>query len=154
MKYSLALLCVLFSDRRTRKSGILFSMVDGSEVALRVEDIRVVCHYPDVFPAELPSIPPERDAVFEIKLVPGTQPIHKTPYRMAPKEQVELKRQLDDLLAKGFIRPSKSPWAFPVLFVEKKDGTKRLCVDYRDLNRVTIKNKYPLPRIEVLFEQL
>jgi len=129
-------------------------MVDGSEVALRVEDIRVVCHYPDVFPAELPSIPPERDAVFEIKLVPGTQPIHKTPYRMAPKEQVELKRQLDDLLAKGFIRPSKSPWAFPVLFVEKKDGTKRLCVDYRDLNRVTIKNKYPLPRIEVLFEQL
>ena len=129
-------------------------MVDGSEVALRVEDIRVVCHYPDVFPAELPSIPPERDAVFEIKLVPGTQPIHKTPYWMAPKEQVELKRQLDDLLAKGFIRPSKSPWAFPVLFVEKKDGTKRLCVDYRDLNRVTIKNKYPLPCIEVLFEQL
>ena len=113
-----------------------------------------MCHYPDVFPAKLPSILPERDAVFEIKLVPGTQPIHKTPYRMAPKEQVELKRQLDDLLAKGFIRPSKLPWAFPMLFVEKKDGTKRLCVDYRDLNRVTIKNKYPLPRIDVLFEQL
>jgi hypothetical protein len=73
---------------------------------------------------------------------------------MAPKEQVELKWQLDDLLAKGFIRPSKSPWAFPVLLVEKKDGTKRLCVDYRDLNRLTIKNKYPLPRIDVLFEQL
>jgi hypothetical protein len=107
-----------------------------------------------VFPAELPSIPPEHDVVFEIKLVPGTQPIHKTPYRMAPKEQVELKWQLDDLLAKGFIRPSKSPWAFPVLLVEKKDGTKRLCVDYRDLNRLTIKNKYPLPRIDVLFEQL
>jgi hypothetical protein len=106
-----------------------------------------------VFPAELPSIPPEHDVVFEIKLVPGTQPIHKTPYRMAPKEQVELKWQLDDLLAKGFIRPSKSPWAFPVLLVEKV-GTKRLCVDYRDLNRLTIKNKYPLPRIDVLFEQL
>jgi hypothetical protein len=73
---------------------------------------------------------------------------------MAPKEQVELKWQLDDLLAKGFIRPSKSPWAFPVLFVEKKDGTKRLCVDYHELNRLTIKNKYPLPRIDVLFEQL
>jgi hypothetical protein len=73
---------------------------------------------------------------------------------MAPKEQVELKRQLDDLLAKGFIRPSKSPWAFPVLFVEKKDGRKRLCVDYRALNQVTIKNKYPLPRIDVLFELL
>jgi hypothetical protein len=107
-----------------------------------------------VFPTELPSIPPEHDVVFEIKLVPSTQPIHKTPYRMAPKEQVELKWQLDDLLAKGFIRPSKSPWAFPVLFVEKKDGTKRLCVDYHELNRLTIKNKYPLPRIDVLFEQL
>jgi hypothetical protein len=73
---------------------------------------------------------------------------------MAPKEQVELKRQLDDLLAKGFIRPSKSPWAFLVLFVEKKDGSKRLCVDYRALNQVTVENKYPLPRIDVLFEQL
>jgi hypothetical protein len=73
---------------------------------------------------------------------------------MAPKEQVELKRQLDDLLAKGFIRPRKSPWAFPVLFMEKKDGSKRLCVDYRALDQVTIKNKYPLPRIDVPFEQL
>jgi hypothetical protein len=81
-------------------------------------------------------------------------PIHKSPYRMAPKEQLELKKQLDDLLAKGYIRPSKSPWAFPVLFMEKKDGNKRLCVDYRALNAVTIKNKYPLPRIDVLFEQL
>jgi hypothetical protein len=89
-----------------------------------------------------------------VKLIPGMQPIHKAPYRMAPKEQVELKRQLDDLLAKGFIRPSRLPWASPVLFVEKKDKSKRLCVDYRSLNQVTIKNKYPLPRIEVLFEQL
>jgi hypothetical protein len=119
-----------------------------------VEDIRVVCHYPDVFPSELPSIPPTRVASFEIKLIPGTMPIHKSPYQMHLKEQLELKKQLDDLLAKGFIRPSKSPWAFPVLFVEKKDGSKRLCVDYRALNAVTIKNKYPLPRIDVLFEQL
>jgi hypothetical protein len=73
---------------------------------------------------------------------------------MAPKEQVELKRQLDDLLTKGFIRPSKSPSAFPVLFMEKKDGSKRLCVDYHALNQVTIKNKYPLSRIDVLIEQL
>jgi hypothetical protein len=113
-----------------------------------VEDIRVVCHYPDVFPSELPGISPTRGASFEIKL------IHKSPYRMAAKEQLELKKQLDDLLPKGFIRPSKSPWAFPVLFVEKKDDSKRLCVDYRALNAVTIKNKYPLPRIDVLFEQL
>jgi hypothetical protein len=111
-----------------------------------------VVDFADVFPAELPGIPQERDAAFEIKLIPGAQPIHKAPYRMAPKEQVELKRQLHDLLAKGFIRPSRSPWASPVLFVEKKDKSKRLCVDYRALNQVTIKNKYPLPRIEVLFK--
>jgi hypothetical protein len=114
----------------------------------------VVCHYPDVFPSELPSIPPMRGASFEIKLIPSTMPIHKSPYRMAPKVQLELKKQLHDLLAKGFIRPSKSPWAFLVLFVEKKDGSKRLCVDYYALNAVTIKIKYPLPRIAVLFEQL
>jgi hypothetical protein len=114
----------------------------------------VVCNFPDVFSLELPGIPLTRNAVFEIKLVPETQPIYKSPYRMAPKEQVELKRQLDDLLTKDFIRASKSPWAFPILFMEKKDGSKRLCVDYRALNQVTVNNKYPLPRIDVLFEQL
>ena len=154
MKYTLSLLCQLFPDRWTRKSGILLAMVDDRKVALHVEDIPVVCRYSDVFPDELPGVPPERDSVFEIKLVPGTQPIYRTMYRMAPVEQVELKKQLDDLLAKGFIRPSKSPWAFLVLFVEKKDGSKRLCVDYRALNQVTIKNKYPLPRIDALFDQL
>jgi hypothetical protein len=153
-KFTLSLLAQLLPDRRSRKSEIFFSMVVEGEAALRVQDIRVVCDFADVFPAELPGIPLERDAAFEIKLILGTQPIHKAPYRMAPKEQVELKRQLDDLLAKGFIRPSRSPWASPVLFVEKKDKSKRLCVDYRALNQVTIKNKYPLPRIEVLFEQL
>jgi hypothetical protein len=143
-KFTLSLLSQLLPDRQSRKSGIFFSMVVESETALRVQDIRVVCDYADVFPAELPGIPPERDAAFEIKLILGMQ----------PKEQVELKQQLDDLLAKGFIRPSRSPWAFLVLFVEKKDKSKRLCVDYRALNQVTIKNKYPLPRIDVLFEQL
>ena len=106
-----------------------------------MEDIPVVCRYPDVFPSELPGLPPERETVFRIELIPGTQPIYKTPYRMAPMEQMELKKQLDELLAKGFIRPSTSPWAAPVLFVEKKDGTKRLCVDYRALNQVTIKKQ-------------
>jgi hypothetical protein len=153
-KYTLSLLAQLLLDRRSRKSGIFFSMVVEGEAALWVQDICVVCDFANVFPAELPGIPPERDVAFEIKLIPGTQPIHKAPYRMAPKEQVELKRQLDDLLAKGFIRPSRSPWASSVLFVEKKDKSKRLCVDYRALNQVTIKNKYPLPPIEVLFEQL
>jgi hypothetical protein len=110
-KFMLSLLAQLLPDRRSRKSGIFFSMVVEGEAALRVQDIRVVCDFADVFSVELPSIPPERDAAFEIKLIPGTHPIHKAPYRMAPKEQVELKRQLDDLLAKGFIRPSRSPWA-------------------------------------------
>jgi hypothetical protein len=102
-------------------------MVVEGEATLRVQDIRVVCDFAYVFPAELPGIPPERDADFEIKLIPGTQPINKAPYLMAPKELVELKRQLDDLLAKGFIRPSKSPWASPVLFVEKKDKQAAMC---------------------------
>jgi hypothetical protein len=119
MKYSLTLLYHLFPDRWTRKSRILFSMVQDGDAVLRIEDIRVVCNYPDVFPLELPRISPTRNAVFEIKLVPGTQRIYKSPYQMAPKEQVELKRQLDDLLAKGFIRPSKSPWGFPIFFMEK-----------------------------------
>ena len=105
----------------------------------------MVCDFADVFPAELLGIPPECNVAFEIKLILGMQPIHKASYQMAPKEQVELKWQLEDLLAKGFIRPSRSPWASPVLFVEKKDKSKRLCVDYRALNQVTIKNKYPLP---------
>jgi hypothetical protein len=104
------------------------------------------------FLADLPGLPPERESIFKIKFVPGTQSIFRSPYKMAPIEQVELKRQIDELLAKGFIRPSVSPWAAPVIFVEKKDGTKRLCVDYQELNQVTIKNKYPLPRIYALFD--
>jgi hypothetical protein len=111
-------------------------MVEVPEAILCVENIPVVCHYPDVFPADLPGLPPKRESIFEIKLVPGTQPIFRSPYKMAYVEQVELKRQIDELLAKGFIRSSVSPWAAPVIFVEKKDGTKRLCVDYRGLNQV------------------
>lgn len=84
-------------------------MVDDHGASLRVEGIPIVCHYPDVFPDELPGLPPEREPIFEIKLIPGTQPIYKTPYKMAPVEQIELKKQLNDLLAKGFIRPSTSP---------------------------------------------
>jgi hypothetical protein len=104
-----------------------------------VERIPVVCEYPDVFLDELPV---------------GTAPISKRPYRMPPAELLELKKQLQELLDKGFIRPSTSPWGCPTLFVKKKDDNLRLCVDYRHLNAVTIKNKYPLPRIDVLFDQL
>jgi hypothetical protein len=119
-----------------------------------VERIPVVCDYPDVFPDELPGMPPDRDIEFAIELQPRTAPISKRPYRMPPAELAELKKQLQELLDKGFIRPSTSPWGCPALFVKKKDESLRMCVDYRPLNAVTIKNKYPLPRIDVLFDQL
>jgi hypothetical protein len=116
--------------------------------------IPVVCEYVDVFPDELPGMPLDRDIEFAIKLQPGTTPISKRPYRMPPAELAELKKQLQELLDKGFIRPSTSPWGCPALFVKKKDKSLRLCIDYRPLNAVTIKNKYPLPRNDVLFDQL
>jgi hypothetical protein len=119
-----------------------------------IERIPVVCDYPDVFPDELPGMPPDRDIEFAIELQPGTAPISKRPYRMPPAELAELKKQLQELLDKGFIRPSTSPWGCSALFVKKKDESLRMCVDYRPLNAVTIKNKYPLPRIHVLFDQL
>ena len=119
-----------------------------------LEGIPVVCEYSDVFPEELPGMPPDRDVEFVIELQPGTAPISRRPYRMTLSELAELKLQLQDLLDKGFIRPSTSPWGCPALFVKKKDQGLRLCVDYRPLNAVTIKNKYPLPRIELLFDQL
>jgi hypothetical protein len=119
-----------------------------------IEAIRIVSEFPDVFPEELPGMPPERKVEFAIELIPGTVPISKRAYRVSGPELVELKKQIDELLEKGYIRPSTSPWAAPVLFVEKKDGTKRMCIDYRALNEVNVKNKYPLPRIEDLFDQL
>jgi hypothetical protein len=120
----------------------------------KLEDVLVVYEYPDVFPDELPGMPPDRDIEFIIDLVPGTGPIAKRPYRMAADELAELKKQLQELTDKGFIRPSASPWGSPVLFVKKKDGSMRMCVDYHSLNAVTIKNKYPLPRIDDLLDQL
>jgi hypothetical protein len=122
--------------------------------AKSLEEVPVVNEYLDVFPEELPGMPPDRDIEFVIDLVPGTSPIAKRPYRMAASELAELKKQLEELQQSGFIRPSSSPWGAPVLFVKKKDGSMRMCVDYRALNEVTIKNKYPLPRIDDLFDQL
>jgi hypothetical protein len=119
-----------------------------------LEDIPVVCEYPDVFPEELPGMPLDREVEFVIELMPGTAPISKRPYRMPPNELKELKEQLKVLLDKGFIHPSSSPWGCLALFVKKKDDSLQMCVDYRPLNEVTIKNKYPLPRIDILFDQL
>jgi hypothetical protein len=116
--------------------------------------VLVVNEFPDVFPEELLGMPPDRDIEFVIELKPGTSHIYKTPYRMATPELVELKEHIKELLEKGFNRPRSSLWGAPVIFVLKKDGTQRLCMDYRALNEVTIKNKYPLPRIDDLFDLL
>ena len=107
-----------------------------------------------MFPEELPGLPPQREIEFAIDVVQVATPASITPYRMAPVELKELKLQLQELLEKGFIHPSVSPWGSPMLFVKKKDGTLLLCVDYRQLNKMTVKNKYPLPRIDDLFGQL
>jgi hypothetical protein len=123
-------------------------------ITQEIQDIPVVCEFPDVFPEDLPGLPPERDVEFVIELKPGTTPISRRSYRMPPNELAELKIQLQDLLEKGFIRPSSSPWGCPAIFVKKKDQMLRMCVDYRPLIEVTIKNKYPLPRIDILFNQL
>ncbi|GJS94808.1 putative reverse transcriptase domain-containing protein [Tanacetum coccineum] len=103
---------------------------------------------------DLPGLPPTRQVEFQIDLVPGAAPVARAPYRLAPSEMKELSEQLKELSDKGFIRPSSSPWGAPVLFVKKKDGSFRMCIDYRELNKLTVKNRYPLPRIDDLFDQL
>ena len=132
----------------------LAHVIDTRKTEAKLENILVVNEFQDVFPVELPGLPPDRDVEFTIKLLPGTDPISVAPYRMALTELRELKTQLQELLEKGYIRPSISPWGALVLFVKKKDGALRLCIDYRQLNRVTIKNKYPLPRVDDFFDQL
>jgi hypothetical protein len=114
----------------------------------------VVKDFLDVFPEELSGMPPDTEVEFVIDLLPGTAPISKRPYRMSIEELKELKKQLTELQEAGYIRPSSSPWGAPVLFVQKKDGSQRMCVDYRTLNDVAVKNKYPLPHIEDLFDQM
>ena len=135
-------------------AGWLASLTLEDEERPYLDLPRVVCKYVDVFPDELPGLPPQRVVDFGIELHSGTSPIYMTPHRMAPVELQELSVQLQELLDKGFIRPSTSPWGAPILFAKKKDKTLRLCIDYRQLNRVTIKNRYPLPRIDDFFDQL
>ncbi|GJT51032.1 putative reverse transcriptase domain-containing protein [Tanacetum coccineum] len=120
----------------------------------RLEDVPTVQNFPEVFPEDLPGLPPIRQVEFQIDLVPGAAPVARAPYRLAPSKMEELSTQLQELSDKGFIRPSSSPWGAPVLFVKKKDGSFRMCIDYRELNKLTVKNRYPLPRIDDLFDQL
>ncbi|GKC39045.1 putative reverse transcriptase domain-containing protein [Tanacetum coccineum] len=120
----------------------------------RLEDVLIVQNFPGVFLEDLPGLPPTRQVEFQIDLIPGAAPVARAPYRLAPSEMKELSDQLQEFFDKGFIRPSSSPWGAPVLFVKKKDGSFRMCIDYRELNKLTIKNRYPLPRIDDLFDQL
>ncbi|KAA3490754.1 DNA/RNA polymerases superfamily protein [Gossypium australe] len=161
---------VMIGDRRNYLSNVVSALkaermvkkgceaylvrICALEAKESVVEVRTVGEFADVFPEELPGLPPDREVEFGIDLLPGTAPVSIAPYRMAPKELVELKAQIQELLDRGFIQPSISPWGAPVLFVKKKDGSMRMCIDYRQLNKLTIKNKYPLPRIDDLFDQL
>ncbi|GKF20310.1 hypothetical protein Tco_0068948, partial [Tanacetum coccineum] len=116
----------------------------------RLEDVPIVRDFPE----DLPGLPPTRQVEFQIYLVPSAAPVARAPYRLAPSEMKELSEQLQELSDKDFIRPSSSPWGAPVLFVKKKDGSFPMCIDYRESNKLTVKNRYPLPRIDDLFDQL
>ncbi|KAI3669849.1 hypothetical protein L6452_41291 [Arctium lappa] len=151
---------MIISSLKARKSlakgcaSYLAYVIDAKLEKRKVEDVDVVREYPDVFPEDLPGLPPERQVEFHIDLIPGAAPIARAPYRLAPTEMQEMMTQLQELLEKGFIRPSSSSWGTPVLFVKNKDESMRMSIDYRELNKVTVKNKYPLPRIDDLFDQL
>jgi hypothetical protein len=139
-----------------RKGCQLFAahVEEASKYAVsKIGDHEVLIEFKDIF-QEVPGLPLKRDTDFSINLMPGATPISKAPYRISTLELKELQLQLEEILKKGYIHPSVSPWGAPVLFVKKKDGTLRLCIDFRQLNKVIVKNKYPLPRIDDLFDQL
>jgi hypothetical protein len=141
---------VEFNAAMQADQASLLNHVQGTSL----DEIRVVQEYLDVFLKDLPGMPPNRDIKFIIDLPPRMASISKRPYRMPINELAKLKKKIAEVQSKGFIHPSSSPWGAPVLFVEKKDGTQGMCVGYRSLNEVTIKNKYPLPWIKDLFDQM
>ncbi|GAA0145742.1 hypothetical protein LIER_05866 [Lithospermum erythrorhizon] len=150
------LISVLEAHKLLNKGGIgyLGYVMDLEKDEPMLENVRIVREFEDVFSKDLPGLPPNTEIEFSIEELSGTAPISIAPYKMAPTELKELITQLQELLEKGFIRPSYSQWGAPVLFVKKKDGTMRLSIDYRQLNNVIIKNRYPLARIDDLFDQL
>ncbi|GJS67962.1 putative reverse transcriptase domain-containing protein [Tanacetum coccineum] len=157
-KYQAVIMCAEKIVRIPWKNKTLIihgdGMIEDKSEKKRLEDVPIVQDFPEVFPEDLPGLPPTRQVEFQIDLVPGAAPVARAPYRLAPSEMKELSEQLKELSDKGFIRPSSSPWGAPVLFVKKKDGSFRMCIDYRELNKLTVKNRYPLPRIDDLFDQL
>ncbi|GJS29115.1 putative reverse transcriptase domain-containing protein [Tanacetum coccineum] len=140
--------CPIFLSHVTTKK------VEDKSEEKQLEDVTIVRYFPDVFPEDLLGLPLTRQVEFQIDLVPGVAPVARAPYRLAPFEMKELPEQLQELSYKGFITPSSSPWGALVLFVKKKDGSFRMCIDYQELNKLTVKNRYPLPRIDDLFDQL
>ncbi|XP_070007971.1 uncharacterized protein [Nicotiana sylvestris] len=134
------------------ENGCLAYVRNTTIESLTIDSVPVVREFADVFPSDLPGMPPDRDIDFCIDLSPGTKPVSTPPYRMALKGLNELKEQLEELLANGFVRPSVPPWGAPVLFMKKKDRTMWMFIAYRQLNKVTIKNKYSLPHIDDLFD--
>nr|GEV64046.1 putative reverse transcriptase domain-containing protein [Tanacetum cinerariifolium] len=146
-KYHAVIVC---DDKLVRIPFGNETLIEGK----RLEDVPIVQDFPEVFPEDLLGLPPTRQVEFHIDLIPGVAPVARAPYRLAPLEMKELSDQLYELSDKGFIRPSSSHWGAPVLFVKKKDGSFRMCIDYQELNKLTVKNRYPLPRINDLFDQL
>nr|GFB58398.1 putative reverse transcriptase domain-containing protein [Tanacetum cinerariifolium] len=141
------------ADKIEKYVGGLPDMIHGSVVASKPKTMQEAIEIATEL-MDKKGLPPTRPVEFQIDLVPGAAPVAWAPYRLAPSEMKELAKQLKELSDKGFIRPSSSPWGAPVLFVKKKDGSFRMCIDYRELNKLTVKNRYPLPRIDDLFDQL
>ncbi|KAI3686167.1 hypothetical protein L1987_79840 [Smallanthus sonchifolius] len=152
----LKLMSCTTAQKYLRKKYIAFlaHIVQKDVKEKSIQDIPIIRDFLEVFPKDLSGLPPVRQVEFRIDLIPGANPIARAPYCLAPSEMQELASQLQELSDKGFIRPSHSPWGAPILFVKKKDGSFRMCIDYRELNKLTIKNRYPLPRIDDLFDQL
>ena len=154
--HSTSLISVIQANKMLHKASqaYLVYAIESGNSEMQLAEVPVVNEFFDVFPEDLPGLPPDKEIEFEIELASGTEPISITPYRMEPAELKELKVQMEEFLSKGFVKTSTSPWGAPVLFVKKKNGSLRLCIDYRQLNKVTIRNQYPLPRIDDLFDQL
>nr|GEV55019.1 putative reverse transcriptase domain-containing protein [Tanacetum cinerariifolium] len=147
--------CIKARKYIEKGSQLFIAQVTEKEPAKKqLQDVPVICNFLEVFPDDLPGLLPPRQVEFRIELILGTTPVARAPYRLAPTELKELSNQLKDLLEKGFIRPSSSPWGASMLFVKKKDDSFRMCIDYRELNKLTVKNRYPLSRIDDLFDQL
>ncbi|GKE50349.1 putative reverse transcriptase domain-containing protein [Tanacetum coccineum] len=154
--YRLKIVSCIKTQKYIKKGCELFlaQLTKQESKEKQLDDVLVIRDFPEVFPDELPGLPPPMQVEFHIDLIPGDAPVAHAPYRLEPSEMKELSKQLQELSEKGFIRPSSSPWGAPILFVKKKDGSFRMCIDYRELNKLTIKNRYPLPRIDDLFDQL